>query len=228
MAVFYQYWPKFLIQLLLASSLVLAFALVAAPETLDRVVASVGNAAITASEVEQEYRFERFLDGQWPPPQPAAGVLDHVREQLTYQLLLNSEETPTPEELAECEKVAKGRLAELQKAFSHPGDFHAALDDLGMTEAQAVTRVAQQELLLRMIEERLRPAASPSEEDVTDYYHGTFVPEFQKKNPGAAPPPLSEVEAQIRQVLTEKRVNELLDQWIEELKPTSRVRVHSF
>jgi len=28
--------------------------------------------------------------------------------------------------------------------------------------------------------------------------------------------------------LTEKRVNELLDRWIEELKPTSRVRIHTF
>jgi hypothetical protein len=60
------------------------------------------------------------------------------------------------------------------------------------------------------------------------YYRQTFVPEFQKKNAGAAAPPFADVENQIREVLTAKHINELLDQWIEELKPTSRVRFHSF
>ena len=39
-------------------------------EVLDRVVASIGEVAITRSDVEREYRLERFLDGQWPPPPP--------------------------------------------------------------------------------------------------------------------------------------------------------------
>ena len=82
--------------------------------------------------------------------------------------------------------------------------------------------------MLRLIDQRLRPAASPSDDAVADYYRSTFVPEFQKKNAGARPPPLSEVEEQIREVLTQKRINELLDQWIEELKPTTDVRFHSF
>jgi hypothetical protein len=82
--------------------------------------------------------------------------------------------------------------------------------------------------MLRLIDERLRPAASPSDEEVADYYRSTFVANFQKKNPGAAAPSLSEVEGQIREVLIQKRINELLDQWIEELKPTSRVKFHSF
>ena len=46
-----------------------------AAQTLDRVVASIGNLAITASDVEQEYRFERFLDAQWPPPPPNSAAL---------------------------------------------------------------------------------------------------------------------------------------------------------
>ena len=43
-----------------------------AAQILDRVVASIGLKAITASDVEQEYRFERFLDGQWPSYLPGA------------------------------------------------------------------------------------------------------------------------------------------------------------
>jgi len=213
---------------LFAVTLLALAAIRARSETLDRVVASVGDAAITESEVRQEYRMERFLDGQWPSPPPEAGALDHVRERLTYQLLLSREETPTPEELGECRMAATERVAELHKKFSGREDFSRTLGELGMTEADIVKRLTEQELLLRMIEQRLRPSASPTDEDVASYYRETFVPEFRKSTPSAEVPRLSEVEAQIRQVLTEKRVNVLLDQWIEELRPTSRVRIHSF
>jgi hypothetical protein len=200
----------------------------AAAQTLDRVVASIGYDAITASEVEQEYRFESFLDARWPPPPPNSATLASAREHLTYQTLLNREENPGPAEKAESEKSAAGRLDELRKGFGRPEDFQHALQDLGMTEAEVLARIAQQELMLRLIDQRLRPAASPSDDEVADYYRSTFVPEFQKKNGGATAPPLSEVEGQIREVLVQKRINELLDQWIEELKPTTNVRFHSF
>jgi hypothetical protein len=212
----------------LASGLAAVGAVSTAAETLDRVVASIGNFAITASDVEQEYRFERFLDAQWPPPPSTADTLAHAREHLTYQVLLTREENPGLADKAESEKSAAVRLAALHQAYAHPKDFQKALKDLGMTETEALARIAQQELMLRLIDERLRPAASPSDDAVMEYYRSTFVPEFQKKNSGAAAPPLSGVEDRIREILIQKRINELLDQWIEELRPTTNVRFHSF
>jgi hypothetical protein len=199
-----------------------------AADILDRVVASVDRVAITASDVEREYRFERFLDGPGPAPAPDAAALARVRERLTYQILLSREEDPSPADQAECEKAAVERVAALRKGFPGPEAFQAAIRELGMTEAEIVARIAQQNLMLRLIDQRLRPAASPSDDEVADYYRQTFVPEFQKKNPGAAASPLPEVENQIREVLTQKHINELLEQWIEELKPSSRVSIHSF
>ena len=200
----------------------------ATTQTLDSVVASIGNHAITTSDVEKEYQFERFLDAQWPAPPPDAAALASAREHLTYQTLLTQEENPGPAEKAESEKSAAERLAALRKEYARPQDFERALKGLGMTETEVLARIAQQELMLRVVDERLRPAAAPSEEDVAAYYRSTFVAEFQKKNHGAAAPPLSEVEGQIQEILIQKRINELLDQWIEELKPTTDVRFHSF
>jgi hypothetical protein len=199
-----------------------------AADTLDRVVASVGNVAITASDVEQEYRLERFLNAQWPPPPANSVALSDAREHLTYQVLLTREENPGPTEKAESEKSAAERLAALRAEYAMAGSFQRALQDLGMTEAELLARIAQQELLLRLIDQRLRPEASPSDDAVADYYRSTFVPEYQKKNGGATAPPLSEVDGQIREVLTQKRINELLDRWVEELKPMTSVRFHSF
>jgi hypothetical protein len=197
-------------------------------ETLDSVVASIGNLAITSSDVEQEYRFERFLDGQWPPPPPTPAALASSREHLTYQLLLTREEKPGPDDIAESEKSAAVNLVALRAEYPNDGDFAQALKNLGMTEAELQVRVARQNLVLHLIDQRLRPAASPSDDAVAEYYKSTFVPEFQRKNNGAAAPPLSDVESGIREVLLQKRINELLDQWIEELKPTTNVRFHTF
>jgi len=209
-------------------SLVSGWTFAASPQTLDRVVASIGSLAITASDVEQEYRLERLLNGQWPVPPPDSAGLASAREHLTYQTILTREENPGPAERGESEKSAAERLAALPKQFPHPEDFERAIRELGMTERELADRIAQQELMLRMIDQRLRPAASPSDEAVADYYHSTFLPEFQSRNRGTTPPPLSEVESQIREVLVQKRMNELLVQWIEELKPTTNVRFHSF
>ena len=191
-------------------------------------VASVGNAAITENDVARAYRLECFLNGQWPPPAPDATALAHVRERLTYQLMLSREENPAAGEQAESEKAVAERLAALRKEFAHPADFEAALRELGMTESEVTARIVQQDRLLRLIDQRFRPLAAPSTQDVADYYQQVFVPEFQKKNSGAAAPQLSVVESEIREVLIQKRINELLDLWIEELRPTSQVRVHSF
>jgi hypothetical protein len=199
-----------------------------AAQTLDGVVASIGYRAITASDVEQEYRLEQFLNAQWPPSPPDAAALAAAREHLTYQEILTGEEHPGAAEKAESEKAAGERLAALRKEFARPQDFQRALEKLGMNETELLARIAQQELMLRLIDQRLRPAASPSDEAVGEYYRSTFVPEFQRKNGGAAAPALSEVEDQIREILIQKRINELLDEWIEELKPTTRVRFHSF
>lgn len=214
--------------MLLFTSVLAARTADAGGQTLDTVVASVGNVAITARDVQNEYRFECFLRAQWPPPPPDAEALTAARQHLAYQILLTKEENPGPAARSAAEREAMETLSGLEKQFSHSEDFQRALKELGMTEVDVRGRVAQEELVLRLIDQRLRPSATPSDDDVAAYYRSVFVPAFQKSNGGTAAPPLSAVEDQIREVLVQKRINELLDQWIEELKPTSHLRFHSF
>ncbi|HVB28714.1 MAG TPA: hypothetical protein VNG91_02770, partial [Terriglobia bacterium] len=71
-----------------------AIAILSAPaeaETLDRVVASIGNNAITRSDVVEEYRFERFLDGKPPVGTPGQDERQAVLGRLISQNLLTSQ-----------------------------------------------------------------------------------------------------------------------------------------
>jgi hypothetical protein len=196
-------------------------------ELLDRVVASIGDVAITQSDVEREYRLERFLDGQWPPPTPDSKTLGEVRERLVYQKLLLEEETQDLSRGSTLEKTAAEELDGLRKRFPSEPAYQSALRSLHMDEKRILTALIDQQRVLRIIEQRLRPEASPGTADVASYYREVFAPEYMRTH-GPPLPPLAEVERQIQEILVQKKINELLASWLEELRPSRGVRFHSF
>ena len=196
-------------------------------EILDRVVASIGDVAITQSDVEREYRLERFLEGEWPAPAPDSKTLEQVRERLTDQKLLLEEETQDSSHDAALEKTAAEELDAVRKGFSSDSDYQSALHALHMDEKQILTTLVEQQRILRIVELRLRPAAVPGTTDVESYYRDVFTPEYTQTHRSAVPP-LTEVQGQIQEILVQKKIDQLLASWLEELKPSRAVRFHSF
>jgi len=96
-----------------------------------------------------------------------------------------------------------------------------------MDEKQILTTLVDQQRILRIIEQRLRPMAAPATTDVESYYHDVFTPEYTRTHTSPVPP-LTEVEGQIQEILVQKKINELLASWLEELRPGRGVRFHSF
>ena len=190
-------------------------------------VASIGDVAITQSDVEQQYRLERFLDGQWPPPPPDPKTLEQVRSRLTYQKLLLEEETQNPSGDAALEKTAADELEGVRKRFPSPQDYQSALQSLHMDEKEILTTLVDQQKILRFIDQRLRPAAAPATTEVESYYRDVFTPEYTRKY-GSPVPPLKEVEGQIQEILVQKKIDQLLADWLEEMRPSRRVHFHSF
>ena len=193
--------------------------------TLDRVVASIGESAVTQSDVEREYRLERFLDGEWPPPVPDAKSLDQVRERLTYQKLLLEEETQDLSHDPALEKTAAEELAGVHKRFPSEQDYQAALRSLHMDEKQVFAALIDQQRILRVIEERLRPEAAPGMPEVETYYRDVFTPDYQRTHETPVPP-LAEVQGEIQEILVQKKIDQLLSDWLEELRPSRRVRFY--
>ena len=194
-------------------------------EVLDRVVASIGKVAITRSDVEREYRLERFLDAQWPPPGPDAKALDMARERLTYQKLLLEEETQDLSHDPALEKTAAEELAGLRRRYASETDYQAALSSLRMDEKQVLQTLVDQQRILRVIEDRLRPEAAPATPQVESYYRDVFVPEY-KNTPGQPVPSLADVHGQIQEILVQKKIDQLLAAWLAELRPSRRVQFY--
>ncbi len=200
--------------------------MIGAPETVDRVVASIGNVAITQSEVEAEYRLEMFLEGKPALTAPDAETLARVCDRLIEQRLLAEETAAGGSSLADPPSSARQTLDEVRQRFRGQQEFESALRTLGMSEEEVVGRIAGRENMLRAIEQHFRPAAWPERVEIETYYQQIFVPELARRN--APVPPLDDVEDKIREILVEKKINELLESWLEEMKSTHRVKVHAF
>ena len=195
-------------------------------EMLDRVVASVGNTAITRYDVVQEYRFERFLDGKSPAGEPGGEESQAALNRLISQTLLAEQMQRLRRTSKNGAKAAADTLKSVRDKFPNEQSYNAALQSLGMTEPQVLNRLEIYLRTLQMINNRLRPTALPNPGEVDDYYKKVFVPEYAKRNPGP-PPALDQVREQIREILIQKKMNEQMDDWLDRLKASHRVTVHS-
>ncbi len=188
-------------------------------------VAAVDYRAITERDVEIEFHLEQFLNGEQPAGNPDEKAREEVRNRLVQQALLareaqNLSASPAPEETAAAD------LADIQKKFGSPEAYQAALKALGLDTHQVLDRLRLRETILELIDKRLRPQAWVDNSEIENYYHDTFIPAFKQHNQGPAPD-LADVQDKIRQILTQEKINKLLDQWIFDLKTTHRVELFS-
>jgi hypothetical protein len=196
-------------------------------EVLDRILASIGDEAITRSDVEREYGIELLLEGQAPGEIPDSATLRQTCERLVNQRLLaleSSTSVAVPESL---KAAALQDLEGVRKRFPNSDAYQSALETLGTNEQELLGRLIEQRQILQTIDQRLRPTATAEAAEIETYYRETFVPEYLRGNRGPAPP-LAEVENQIRELVVQKKIDQLLAQWLEELKTRRQVRWHSF
>ena len=193
---------------------------------MDRVVAAVGTNAITASDVEREYRLELFLDGKLPQAAaPDAATLDQVRNRLIDRTLLENEARRSAVQVAPDDPEVDQRLAEVRRKFPSPDAFEAGLKEAGLSEEDLRRVLATEEQILQLIDQRLRPEAMVEPSEVEAYYRSTFLPELSRQGQTHAPP-LNEVEDRIREILTQQKMDVLLERWLKRQRLNRDVRIY--
>jgi hypothetical protein len=189
-------------------------------EIVDRVVTSVNGHVVLQSDWEQELAIEAFSNARDPDSFTLAernAALDRLIDQ---QLL---REQVRPSESAPAAQVA-ARVAELRKL--HPEcatdeGWHATLQRYGLTESSLEKRVGDQIQLMKLVEDRLQPSIQIDQRAVETYYHDQLLPDM--KRAGSPPAPLTEVFGQIKDLLSERKMNELLAVWLANLRSGSRI-----
>ena len=195
-------------------------------ETVDRVVASVGRTAITASEVEQQYRLEFLLDGKAPSnAEPGSAALEQARERLIDRALLEEEVQANGIQVSVDDESVSRQLKGIRDKFAASGAFEDGLRAAALTEGDLRLHLARQIEILRLIDLRLRPEANVEPAEIETYYRETLVPELAKQGQ-PQPPALAEVEDRIREILVQEKINSLLEAWLRRLRAGREVKLY--
>jgi peptidyl-prolyl cis-trans isomerase SurA len=192
---------------------------------LDRIVASVGNNAITSSEVGNEFRLELFLDGKSvEAADPDAATLNEVRDRMIDRVLLDEEARASEIKVAPDDPAVNQRLDEVRKRFPNLVGYQNGLKALQMTEADLCQSLAEQQAILQLVDQRLRPDATVEPTEIEGYYRSTLVPELARQ--GRQPPPLADVTDRIREILVQQKISVLLEDWLKRLRATRDAKTY--
>lgn len=189
-------------------------------QIVDRVVANVNGHVVLQSDWEQELAFEAFSNARDPDSFTSAernAALDRLidRELLREQV--------RPSQPVPAEQVA-ARVAEVRKL--HPecatdDGWHATLQRYGLTQSSLEKRLGDEIQLMKLVEDRLRPSIQIDQRAVETYYRDQLLPDM--KRAGSRATPLTEVFGRIKDLLAERKMNELLSGWLASLRSGSHI-----
>ena len=77
--------------------------------------------------------------------------------------------------------------------------------------------------LMHLVDAHLRPTVSIDSKSIESYYNQELLPQLRES--GAQEVPLAQVTPQIKELLTQQRVNELLVAWLQSLRSGSEIRL---
>jgi hypothetical protein len=208
-----------------AATVVFLAATVAAgkAEVIDRIVATVNGHIILLSDWEDSLRFEAFSSGH-PLDHATVGDRKSALDHLIDQELLREQLKDADIQHASSEEVAQ-RVAEIRKQYPEAETdlgWRKLLDSYRLTEENLKGRVAAELDLMRLVDARLRPSVTVDSKSIESYYREELLPQLRQS--GGQSVPLADVTAKIKELLTQKKISQLLIAWLQDLRAGSEIR----
>jgi hypothetical protein len=197
-----------------------------AGQVIDRIVATVNGRIILQSDWDEALSYEALLSGRalsFFTDEDRRAVLDRLIDQelLAEQMKSASFKHASEEDAAA--EIAEARKLHPEAATAQ--GWQALLARYGVTEKALTDHVAQQIDLMRLVDAHLRPAVQIDSKSIEAYYRDKFVPQLRQNGSGDVP--LADVSGQIREILTQEKVSELMVSWLQSLRAESKVSLPS-
>jgi hypothetical protein len=195
-------------------------------EVIDRIVATVNGHIVLLSDWEDSLRFEAFSSGR-PLDRFTAEERKTVLDRLIDQELLREQLRAADIQHASAEEVAQ-RVAEIRKQYPEAETelgWRAVLDRDRLNEDGLKSRVATELDLMRLVDARLRPTVTVDSKSIESYYNQELLPQLRQS--GAQKVPLAEVTSKIKELLTQKKISQLLITWLQNLRAGSQIHAEA-
>ena len=198
----------------------------AGAEVIDRIVATVNGHIILLSDWEDSLRYEAFSSGRSLDRMTAddrKSALDHLIDQELLREQLKDADVlhPSSEEVAQ-------RVVEIRKQFPEAETelgWRKLLDRYRLSEENLKSRVAAELDLMRLVDARLRPSVTVDSKSIESYYSEELLPQLRQS--GGQNVPLADVTAKIKELLTQKKISQLLTAWLQDLRAGSAIRAEA-
>jgi parvulin-like peptidyl-prolyl isomerase len=193
---------------------------------LDRVVAIVNDDLILDSDVNEEMRLQAFdpyrTRSEITPTRAIERLIN--RALILQQLNLQPGEQPSDAEVnKQLDELRKDIPACSKYQCETKAGWDRFLADHGFTEESFFTRWKERMTVLSFIEDRFELGVNIKPDQIQNYYEKTLVPEYQRQH--APAPKLEAISSQIREVLLQQQISNLLQDWLKSLRAQGSVVV---
>jgi SurA-like protein len=194
-----------------------------ASDIVDRIVATVNGHAILQSDWEDAVHYETFIAAH-SPERVTFADRKAALDRLIDQELLRQQIRSADFQHASDQEIAV-RIQEIRRQYpgaASESGWHAALTRYGLTEKELKNRVALQLDLLRLVDARLRPTVQIDSKSIESYYNQELLPQLRQS--GAQQIPLAQASPKIKELLTQRKIDQLLTAWLQTLRTGSEIR----
>jgi hypothetical protein len=194
-----------------------------AGEVIDGIVATVNREPILRSDWDQAVRFEAFMQQKKLGEITEADhvlALQHLIDRQLLKAQMGDSNAMQPKEKALQDDIDKVR-SQVPNG-KNDATWRELLATYGITEPQLKEHLRTEFQTMNFIEVRLRPTVHVQEEDVEAYYQKQLIPDIEKT--GGTVVALPEVAPRIRELLTQQRMDEMLDVWLHNLRQQADIQ----
>jgi peptidyl-prolyl cis-trans isomerase SurA len=189
---------------------------------LDRIAVVVGKRAIKSSDIDRDLRVTAFLNRA--PVETSADSKHKAAERLIDQQIIR-QEIATGDYPRASDSDAAGLLGQIRTTRFAGSDVRlkAELTRYGLSETQLQDQLLWQLTVLRFINERFRPGAQVSDDDVRKYYDGHLA---ALKREYASDSSFETLEPKIRETMEGELTNKQFETWLTDSRNQIRIDYH--
>jgi hypothetical protein len=198
-------------------------------QMLDRVLAIINEDVIFESDLQQEIRYNRF---QSLPNVQQNGERKQAFSRLVSRQLILQQIQP------EDKKSSEPSQKEFEESFAHfkasipacaggrcttPEQWEAVVRKAGLDPAAIADRWHERLTILRFIELRFRQGITITPDEIKKEYESVWLPEFKRRKAEVVPLPL--ISERIQEILLQRRMNSLQQEWLKSLREQGNLEV---
>lgn len=191
-----------------------------AQQVVDKTVATVTDGVRTELITLSDLKWQLALQPNVQLTPPSSEDLNRALRLLIDQRLFALEAERLPRDPATKAEIT-AKINELVSYFPTAAEFERRLNLVGfksVSDPNFEQIIAQRIAIDKYLAFRFRSFIVVTAEDEAQYYRNTYVPEFRRRNPGVIVPSLESRRAQIVEAITEQRVGQQIETFLDEAK----------